>query len=393
MKIITCFSFLLLTTTLFCQSAGEPIQCYFPIKGQFFQQDALVQLSNSTGSINIPKVVRINFHFILRSDGTGNMTETGDNLGTVYTGYDMARDFVNSANNSMRWNEPISIPPGNTTAVIPKNITYSLESVYFHRNNSWFNLYPNYPSGAARNMDSVCNVFIYGLRTNQAVAGDVSHFSQNKYISCGGLYGLKYKNYIDSIGTPGQYSFSSVLHDASFTLNHEMGHLLGLNHTVKNPSGINCPTYPLTNYNCGDACDDTPSAWYMVDSLGTLHPGCGWGLNASHCSNNVMDYGGQNALTPCQINIMHVGLDGGMKRYSVCTAVMSDKTYCSLIQNKLSYYGQNLSMGCNASSHNEIGADGNRYLDLYFSSTVEFYGSWDVKQKQTLDIYHLTSCP
>jgi hypothetical protein len=72
---------------------------------------------------------------------------------------------------------------------------------------------------------------------------------------------------------------------------------------------------------------------------------------------------------------------------------MNDKTYCSLIQNKLSYYGQNLSMGCNTSSHNEIGADGNRYLDLYFSSKVEFYGSWDVKQKQTLDIYHLSSCP
>lgn len=53
MKVIIFFSFLLLTTKLFCQSVGEPIQCYFPVKGQFFQQDVLVQLSNSTGSINI----------------------------------------------------------------------------------------------------------------------------------------------------------------------------------------------------------------------------------------------------------------------------------------------------------------------------------------------------
>jgi hypothetical protein len=363
-----------------------------PICGTVF--DNTQKSVNPTIDIGTKKIVRINIHFILHSNGTGNMTEFNDDLGNPYSGYDLARDFINEANNRMRWNEPMRLPPGNNTPVLPKNVTYALDAVYFHRNSSWFNLYPSHPPSAIRNMDSVCNIFIYGTNIDQGAAWNTNPYSQTKIVVTGNLYTGKYKDWRLKLGTPNQYSFSDVLHGSCHLINHEMGHLLGLDHTVKYYNGSNCPIGSNVDSSCNDACGDTPSAWYITDTLLLGgHPGCGWNINHQYCSNNVMDYGGQNALTPCQINTIHNSLNGGMKRYSVCTAVMNDKTYCSLIQNKLSYYGQNLSMGCNTSSHNEIGADGNRYLDLYFSSKVEFYGSWDVKQKQTLDIYHLSSCP
>lgn len=70
------------------------------------------------------------------------------------------------------------------------------------------------------------------------------------------------------------------------TTNHEVGHILGLQHTWA--------------YN--DGCDDTPR-----------HPNC-WNRNSggacdSLASNNMMDYNAwQSALSPCQVGLIHRNL-------------------------------------------------------------------------------------
>jgi len=86
---------------------------------------------------------------MLKSDGTGNFTETDDGYTGAYhvdgvTGKTRAQQIITWANAKMADNYQMFLPAGNSTPVLPKRVQFILDSVYFHRSDTYYNLSCNY---------------------------------------------------------------------------------------------------------------------------------------------------------------------------------------------------------------------------------------------------------
>ena len=84
------------------------------------------------------EIVRVNMHFMLKSNGTGNFNALNDGQGNPLSGYQFANDLVN-AMNARQYNVQMKLPPNNTTAVLNKNYLYVLDAVYFVANDAYYN--------------------------------------------------------------------------------------------------------------------------------------------------------------------------------------------------------------------------------------------------------------
>jgi hypothetical protein len=327
------------------------------------------------------KVVRINYHFVLRNNGTGNFTETGDNRGNALNGYQFAKDITNAMNQSLSYNIPMNIPPNNSVSVNTKNYAYVIDAIYFHRDDAWFNfgngqdLYNTV--GADKN--SVMNIILThrghtrvppstisagGYASSLSHAATAEKFTENRD------YYQRYIDFLDQLTIGDQYGWA--IHATYKNTVHELGHLLGLSHTVNWNDAPNCPTVAddgFVNVNCDDGCADTPTAWYIRDVLqAPIHPGCGWGTSSfMWCSNNMMDYNDNIALTPCQLGIIHAGLDGGLKNYKTCIAVKTDNSLCDIGYPKLSYFGKIVTIGCSGTTATLTGEE---EAKVFFSDQV-----------------------
>jgi hypothetical protein len=57
--------------------------------------------NNNPPDLQTIKTIRLNYHFMLKSDGTGNFTQTDDGMGnTSYNGYIFAEDMTKWMNNA-----------------------------------------------------------------------------------------------------------------------------------------------------------------------------------------------------------------------------------------------------------------------------------------------------
>jgi hypothetical protein len=346
------------------------------------------------------RTVRINYHLILRSDGTGNFTETGDNLGNSLTGYQFIKDINNAMNYSLSYNSRMHIPPGNTIPNDPPNYKYVIDAIYFHRNDNWF----NFPNGwqaydlVGSDKTSVMNIFLTQGATNTNIYGYASTTSHNaldaRFTENANFY-QRYKQFKMGVFPGDQYSW--VLNSYA-QIAHELGHLQGLEHTVLYGGYDLCPTLSINgriDVNCDDGCDDTPTAWYITDvlqsgSVNPIHPAsCGWGWQSSAwCSNNMMDYTGQNAITPCQLNIIHGGLNNGLKNFRACEAVKTDQVFCDLSFPKLAYFGKKINIGCVGSVAT---LNGQEEANIYFSNEVIF-NPIEVSDNATLETIFHAAC-
>jgi hypothetical protein len=320
-------------------------------------------------SINDLKIVRINYHFMLRTNGTGNFTETTDGNGrSTYNGYMHANDLTQWMNDNSNYNTPQNIPAGNTVPVIQKKYKYVNDAVYFWRDDNSFNFHqPDYWT-IGKDKDIVLNVFLsYNNtpNTNSGYASDVDANSKVKYTENCGIW----QHYVNTINTVGL-----ALHGPGFTIQHEIGHLLTLNHTVMWNNGDPCPTSCGGGVNsaCDDFCADTPTANQIMtlpSNNCTIHPKGPWGSgNTLHRSNNLMDYSGDNVLTPCQINNIHANYQGGMRSYLSCDAVSRNLSLCDIGYPKVSYFGKDVTIGCATTSAT---VDNTENLKLYYSNFVE----------------------
>ena len=257
------------------------------------------------------RYVRINFHIMQRSDGTGNFDEAA--------GRKFCRDMVDQSN--FRWsnNHKMNLPVGNLTEVLPIGIRVVLEkdaetgqdAIYFHKNDSlcfWNrSLKKGYASLSDQTVlkkygignDSVLNIFLMehvpdSLNSPTYGGGTLSG------ISFGGSIKL-FSMYLQSTMVKYRDDGSAFTHDAYFLsklMNHELGHSFGLNHT----------------WNWDDGCEDTPK-----------NPGCWSETGKAPCdgviSNNMMDYNwSQQAVSPCQIGKMeyHFAKEtDGARKYAI----------------------------------------------------------------------------
>jgi hypothetical protein len=361
--ILILFSFI----TVFAQVNSSKIRCFTNVDLQTLKErDSIINTQN-VKSINDIKYIRVNIHFMLRSDGTGNFNENNDGAGHNYSGYDFAFDLIDNMNFFNSYNPQLNIPTGNNIPSLDKNYYYVLDAVYYWNNDNTYNFQTINYYNQGKDKDSVINVFFSYDGSNgvnvSGYASSLSQYSKVKYTEIRDVW-----EYVMA-----QYNGSYPLwyHPISVTTIHEIGHLLGLSHTVRWNSSSPCPDgcgSPV-NYSCDDGCSDTPTAWDIAQANNcSKHPACGWGRgNDLDCSNNLMDYSGDVALSPCQLNIIHTFIENGMNSYTLCKALTSDKQYCTLNYPKISYYGKKVTIGgCTSSIVNS-----NQKFKVYFNEEVE----------------------
>jgi len=334
---------------------------------------------------NSLKIVRVNFHFMQLTNGTGNFTETTDGDGRSYNGYQYAKDHIILMNNICGQNQQLSLPIGNSIPVNTKNIKFVLDAVYFVPNsNSYLYYNENYATNG-KDKPFVMNIFVsHGTIATSGHVIDLSSSPTNKYTALTS-YWHNYKINMNTYGNPLEWARAT-------TTSHELLHLLTLYHTVMTNSGQPCNNgCNITNNLClEDGCLDTPTAIEVMQANGcTDSPSCNWGSPYSYCSNNHMDYKGDFALSPCQIDRVHSALGGGLKQFLSCYAVNINRTFCDLGYPKTSYFGKDISVGiCGILAH----ITNQEKIDMYFSSSVEL-NNFEVRADSEFEIILEKACP
>jgi hypothetical protein len=361
---------------------AQPIKCY-TTPGNIVMSPTH---ESEPKSINSMKIVRINIHFMLKSDGSGNFDEFTDGDGRYYSGYDYARNHVQMMNSMCNQNPKLNIPTGNTIPALQKNYRFVLDAVYFHRSDATYNFYSCNYTLNGKDKDSVMNVFIsHGTGATGGYASDLSTTSHNKYTETTS-YWASYVNEWQGLGEPQNWS-------KAMTTCHELGHLLSLSHTVLWGYGIPCPGgcggYPGIDAACDDGCADTPTAAEVMATNNCVkHPGYNCGSDQPGCSNNIMDYSSNLALSPCQIGKIHSGLENGLRSYLSCAAVSQDITLCDMGYPKLSYFGKKVSIGTCGTMATITNQE---KINVYFSDAVEF-SNFEIRTDSELELFFEPTC-
>jgi len=313
------------------------------------------------------KTIRVNFHYLLMDDGTGNFNETSDNYSNQpYNGYMFADDMVKWCNN--HWNQNIllrhmPVPP---VPALPKKVQYQLCGVFFHKNTADYYTYDTHTilPPFIENSGEVLNIYImYEHRTNPK-AGGVASGERTSIFSA-------YRNYKKSVDLNNIWYHQ----DTKKIINHEVGHLLSLNHPIQDCCGN------MTS-NC-DGLDDTPTYGWLINN-GYADPCC-W--NCPSGSNNLMDYcADQYALSPMQIYRMHACIDGSKLFYRNCKYKTQFLNITNFTTNK-TYIAKQVTIP----SNNNIVVGNNSAL---FINAEEFTinGAFEVQSGSILSIETVTSC-
>ncbi len=91
------------------------------------------------------KYVKMNFHFMMKSDSTLNFTPYDDGNGNCeFTAYDYSEILINYANSMLSQNGSMNLPPNNSTQVLNRKYRLKLEGIYFHYDDNSYAFY-EYP--------------------------------------------------------------------------------------------------------------------------------------------------------------------------------------------------------------------------------------------------------
>lgn len=287
------------------------LACYLQIINNVFSQfECSVMSFKSSGDIpdaaqyipdaNTPiKYLRVNIHFILKEPGTegypGNFTNSDDGNGNSnYTGYDYAFDLIDKANYRLSMNTQMKMPPGNSTDVLSRQYRYVINGIYFNEDNDYYTFSSSVPTEYSVNASETINIFLN--HSDNGIGGGYANMTGNRYM----VMKYSWEGYL--LDPEGQ------LWVRAGTINHEIGHNLSLFHTMLTNGGI-C-------YNNEDYCTDTPSRNTIITQFG-FDPCCGWG-GGEQCTNNQMDYTGEDAITPLQLGRQHWTIENEMFRYKIC---------------------------------------------------------------------------
>ncbi|MEZ4906533.1 MAG: hypothetical protein R2771_02565 [Saprospiraceae bacterium] len=365
-------------------------------------QNSCLVIDNSGGTFSSPvtttdvgemKYVIVNIHFIQKSDGTGNFTEDDDGFGNPYTGYNVAFDVLDWMN--LRSNEHLNIPPNNQLETLPYNVKFIIDAIYFHQSDTY---YPNSYSSSCDNQfqinpDNILQIYYRGNGSAGDYANTVSTTNLDRY-TCISTLETRYATYIYNITHNIYDEFGWFMHPAAQTTMHELYHLLALSHTVRQPGGICCSAYPSSS-SCGnDYCSDTPSYYEMINNYGynptgNGEPCCGW-TNCSDiwCSNNLMDYCGAGALSPCQLERVHTALDNGLKSFRLCDKLNSPLTIGSFGYPQVSYYGSVVTI---SNSSNVPTVPSSNVSHVYASDEIVFH-EFEVMDGGTFEVFFHNGC-
>lgn len=240
---------------------------------------------------NFRQFIRVNVHWVLKDDGTGNFRANDDGNGNIFiTGYTKAEEMIDGANSDLLDNQHMWLPSGNTTPEMPVGIGFVLNGVFFDKStvagsvvNTNFNVHSTFGKDIANTLN------IYMIEADPTIDRDASKPGIQTYNGGGIANQLSFTNppgpAVKLYGTWYNYNYYNNGWNGFQIrlLQHEIGHTLSLIHT----------------YDGNDGCNDTPLNNNCWDYQPTGGANCDtW----AEISNNVMDYNQwQPAYTPCQI--------------------------------------------------------------------------------------------
>lgn len=220
--------------------------------------------------------LKIIIHVFQKNDGSNNFqADNPEHLQAIM-------NLFIHANHTFTYLQPMKI--GNAEFIPDSRIRliYSKEQLYFHRNDKYndFSCLAKYGSCSALGREIYKEI----VEKNPAMDKNALHVFLGEGTELKGeACSFGCKEWLLMAGAYAQYIKAKNHWDTGALLNHEIGHNLGLYHTVFRKSPTN------------DLCEDTPTFPENPDCW------CGDG-----CSNNMMDYDcDKNALTPCQLGRIH----------------------------------------------------------------------------------------
>ncbi|GAD05230.1 hypothetical protein PORCRE_930 [Porphyromonas crevioricanis JCM 15906] len=252
--------------------------------------------------------IRVVFHFV-----NSISSPTPKNFRAVappgeIDGYEYSRRILALANTGD--NATMNLPLGNQTPVLPPRYRLVLSGVYFHEEDN--------PDGGFFGKYDVCsgevvNVYFVprkGKNNRTGVANMEGPYRRAH------IYGA-YERYASDLPFEqmGEKVYGYAVY--AWALMHEVGHNLGLHHTVLYSGGQKPPKFDQYGnvIEIEDYCEDTPTWREVVQSCDTIGLDK-WAPPFGSCAtNNMMDYNGFFVLTPEQINRIHYGLQTITKSY------------------------------------------------------------------------------
>lgn len=266
--------------------------------GPCFQQDSYVVDTNYLEQYPI-QYIRINIHWMNSQDEGANVPETEAKAWT--------QNILHAMNYALENNKKMLLPPRNETPIHPVNIRYVLtgrpddpddDGIYYHYDDSLY-YYVHINKKDANlfdrrifdkygvQLDTVLNLFFMPHHRDSVASRKYAAENVGVALRNAVKVAAQWKPHFER-DKNSYWAYRGVI-------NHEVGHILGLQHA-------------WTAY---DGCDDTPvhpNRCFGSDS----GPGCD-----SLASNNLMDYTNlQLAWTPCQIARAHLRLSdpGSLQR-------------------------------------------------------------------------------
>ncbi len=297
-------------------------------------------------SLLIPtRYIRVNAHFM---NSTGRIYNFNGEDGKKYF-----KHLLRNANRRLRDNKKMNLPEGNNTPAYHPRYQYVLtasegvdskDGIYFHyddelaffvnkgrnRNNYKRDMIKKYAVGE----DSILNIFIVPHHPDSLKTG------RYKATSTGIALGTSIKVAGLAENRKEPWAFATLL-------NHEVGHVFGLNHSYDRKDDRN-QTYKGKSIDCDDT-PRNPNCW---------HPD----KNKSGCegpiSNNMMDYNNsQMAISPCQLGLIHRNIadkDGKVRKLMRPDWCYRDDSRTIMIDQNKSWNGS-LDL-----SHNVVVTSGNQ---------------------------------
>lgn len=346
-------------------------------------------LSSNCPLISAPSIynIRVNIHYILRDNGTGNFTETNDpfssNVG--YNGYRFASEIFGYMNERLANNQLMRFQPTPSVPALPIKHRYVLNGVYFWRSTDAYDNHTEdfiyLKNNYGKDIDYAINVFL--VKPNQQSVGGAALLNYDACFVRG--QDVVFSRFLLS----GNKDDFSVFWDV---LNHEILHNLTLSHTIRTYLGYCCASN--TSGECNDGCSDTPT----YPEIEIKYPGntniCGWCWTPDWkpYSNNMMDYScAMDALTPCQIGKVNANISTFKTCFLTCAFTTQNIDICTSPTQSQSYIARNINVIPSTCASNNILLPTNKRI-VFNSETTTINKNFEVPLGTEFEVIPVVPC-